>query len=672
MSKKNDSYSTNKEGKSSKMIIISKRGIKSAKERVDFTLKEGELKLSVQMDNEKINKNKINEVVTAIKNNYLINSQSYGILQENDNLNTYLKKKNILKSLNRKTPIKIINVDTTRNLIQSIEKSKSSKDDENINYKSETITPNRKKNVLFKNIKIHNNKGDNLDNVTNILINENEMTISIKDKDDKIDIVSNKENNITNDINNKNDNPGLIRRNYFSMTKNKNNKKDEKPYEYKSEEINQANSNTSRAYESVKNNNFMEKNNQRSDRAAKSISDHDVDKYPKKVSKLILDSGINYKETQCQRLITENEESIKDSYKNKNEKSESKNSNTIKIDENEESEEDEKLKIDKNIYNLKNEQNNINKLKLIDDEKEKENSSKENNQKFRNSKLAISLPISNTKLIYKVCTLCEHIFPSQKIFLPECGKHSLCNRCAKNYYEDIIENGKKEMKCPFLNCQKPVDLEELKNIISKEHFNLLCKNNYNDVNDTQNKFIFAKIKTNIDKDNIELYTKKNVIDISSNKSFFNYTNAKEVYCPNCYKDTIFSKNGSHFFKCLNCQCKRCKYCFKDFDDNHMDINTVNHCKVYYRYEDDENRGNKFYDILLQIFFVLASFYICFAGSFLMFRKLFFFIFRAKSTGNIILYIFAYIFTLIFFLISIPFLVVFYPFFPFIIMVTDYR
>ena len=670
MSKKNDSYSTNKEGKSSKMIIISKRGIKSAKERVDFTLKEGELKLSVQMDNEKINKNKINEVVTAIKNNYLINSQSYGILQENDNLNTYLKKKNILKSLNRKTPIKIINVDTTRNLIQSVERSKSSKDDENINYKSETITPNRKKNILFKNIKIHNNKGDNLDNVTNILINENEMTISIKDKDDKIDIVSNKENNITNDINNKNDNPGLIRRNYFSMTKNNNNKKDEKPYEYKSEEINQANSNTSRAYESVKNNNFMEKNNQRSDRAAKSISDHDVDKYPKKVS--ILDSGINYKETQCQRLITENEESIKDSYKNKNEKSESKNSNTIKIDENEESEEDEKLKIDKNIYNLKNEQNNINKLKLIDDEKEKENSSKENNQKFRNSKLAISLPISNTKLIYKVCTLCEHIFPSQKIFLPECGKHSLCNRCAKNYYEDIIENGKKEMKCPFLNCQKPVDLEDLKKIINKEHFNLLCKNNYNDVNDTQNKFIFAKIKTNIDKDNIELYTKKNVIDISSNKSFFNYTNAKGVYCPNCYKDTIFSKNGSHFFKCLNCQCKRCKYCFKDFDDNHMDINTVNHCKVYYRYEDDENRGNKFYYILLQIFFVLASFYICFAGSFLMFRKLFFFIFRAKSTGNIILYIFAYIFTLIFFLISIPFLVVFYPFFPFIIMVTDYR
>jgi hypothetical protein len=55
----------------------------------------------------------------------------------------------------------------------------------------------------------------------------------------------------------------------------------------------------------------------------------------------------------------------------------------------------------------------------------------------------------------------------------------------------------------------------------------------------------------------------------------------------------------------------------------MDINTTNHCKVYYRFEDDENKGNKFNEILMQIFFVLASYYICFAGSFLLFRKLFF-------------------------------------------------
>lgn len=87
-------------------------------------------------------------MVTNLKNNYLYNSQSYGILQENDNLNTYLKKKNILKSLNRKTPIKIINADTTRNLIQSVEKSKTSKDDENANNKSEIITPNRKKHIV--------------------------------------------------------------------------------------------------------------------------------------------------------------------------------------------------------------------------------------------------------------------------------------------------------------------------------------------------------------------------------------------------------------------------------------------------------------------------------------------------------------------------------------------
>lgn len=263
-------------------------------------------------------------------------------------------------------------------MIQSVEKSKTSKDDENANNKSEIITPNRKKNILFKNIKIHNKKSDNIDNITNIIINENEMTISINGKDDKKDIVSDKKNNISSEINNIEEIPGpsLVSRNYFNMAKN-NNKKDEKTYDYKSEEIKQVNSDTSRVYESVKNNNFMDKNNQRSDRAAKSISDHDVDKNPRIVSKLILDSGTNYKETQCQRLITENEESIKGSDKNKNEKNESKSSKTIKIDENDESDEDEKLKIDKNnnlnknlnIYNLKIESNNINKLKIIDDDK---------------------------------------------------------------------------------------------------------------------------------------------------------------------------------------------------------------------------------------------------------------------------------------------------------------
>ena len=682
MSKNNDSSSTNKEGKSSKMIIISKRGIKSAKERVDVTLKEGDLKLTVQMDNQEINQKSIHEVVTTMKNNFLYNSQSYGILQENDNLNTYLKKKNILRSLNKKTPIKIVNSDTTRNLIQSVEKSKTSKNDENNNNnKSETLTPNRKKNILFKNIKVHNKKGDNIDNITNIIINDNDMTLSIKDKEDKKDLIVDKKSDISNDIKN----IGLISRNYFNMAKN-NNKKEEKVYEYKSEEIKQLNSNTSRAYESVKNNNFMDKYNQRSDRAAKSISDHDMDKNPRIVSKLILDPSTNYKETQCQRLITENEESVKGSDKNKNEKNDSKNSKTIKIDENDESDEDEKMKIDQNkvnnfnIYNLKIESNNINKVNLIDEDKkkdkdtdkEKNNSSKENNQKDRILKPIKTIPIQRPNIPYKICTLCDHIFQLPKLFLPECRKHYICNRCAKNYYEDIIEEGQKEMKCPFWDCQKPVDLEDLKKIISKEHFNLLCERHYDGVTDSQNKFIFTKIRTNVDKENLQLYTKKNVIDISSNKSFFNYTNAREVYCPNCYKGAIFSKNNSHFFKCLNCHCKRCKYCFKEFDERHMDINTVDHCKVYYRFEDDENKDNLFYGLLLQIFFVFASFYICFAGSFLVFRKLFFYIFRAKSTGNIILYIIAYFFALIFFLISIPFLVVLYPFFPSIMMVTDYR
>ena len=63
---------------------------------------------------------------------------------------------------------------------------------------------------------------------------------------------------------------GLFSREYFNNTKNKNIKTSEQIFDkYKSEEIKQLNSNSSRnnAYVNVKNNNFVEKNFQKSDRA---------------------------------------------------------------------------------------------------------------------------------------------------------------------------------------------------------------------------------------------------------------------------------------------------------------------------------------------------------------------------------------------------------------------
>jgi hypothetical protein len=96
MSKFNESPSHNKEEKTSKIIIISKERVESAKNKVNFlTLKEGELKLTVQLNNDSLNKNSINKAVKSIKQTMLINSKSFVSLHDQSKKNNYLKKKNM-------------------------------------------------------------------------------------------------------------------------------------------------------------------------------------------------------------------------------------------------------------------------------------------------------------------------------------------------------------------------------------------------------------------------------------------------------------------------------------------------------------------------------------------------------------------------------------------------
>ena len=216
-----------------------------------------------------------------------------------------------------------------------------------------------------------------------------------------------------------------------------------------------------------------------------------------------------------------------------------------------------------------------------------------------------------------MCNICEHSYPLTKLFVAECETHYLCKRCTKNYYEEIIEEGRNEICCPFLKCKAKINLNELQQLISLEHYKRLIntenkeykKNTENKENvidlypeETTNNLVFTKLKTSYNKKKIESYTKKHVIDINTNKSFFNYNKEKEGYCPFCLKESLFSKTNTHYYKCLNCLCKICRYCFKEFIDRHMDIHNVEHCKLYYRLDGDLNE--KIYLSLLYYNFFL--------------------------------------------------------------------
>ena len=147
---------------------------------------------------------------------------------------------------------------------------------------------------------------------------------------------------------------------------------------------------------------------------------------------------------------------------------------------------------------------------------------------------------------------------------------------------------------------------------------------------------------------------------------------KGNYCPNCSKDTLFNKGNMHFFKCLNCEKKICRYCSKLFSNDHLDLINPTHCKVYYRYNENlEPKTNYCLKYLLELFFVLASFYLSFVGAFLLIKKIFYKIFNMKDNKNCIKYTFQYLFTIICFIIVIPIIFIFFPVYPSLLALFDF-
>ena len=338
--------------------------------------------------------------------------------------------------------------------------------------------------------------------------------------------------------------------------------------------------------------------------------------------------------------------------------------------------------------NFNNIQNTIifNKKKNVEKEESKKisttpNQENENNKIqaiFFNNNIKNSQNLIRMNYNYKNCSICEHSYPLSKLYVADCETHYLCRKCCKNYYEDAIENGAKNLYCPFRQCKQFMNLDILKNIISQEHFSILTNHNNtltdNSTDGIKHPFYCAKLKTAIDNENLKKYTKKHVLDINSNKNFFNYNCNKDIFCPNCYEESLFSKTNTHFIKCLNCCCKKCKYCMKEFNDKHMDINTEKHCTVYYRLEDEDfNKKNKCLELLLQYFFVFACFYFMFVGSFLNISRFFKRIFntnRESNFTNVIKLVFVYIFTVVIFIVIIPVIILFYPYFPYILAFSD--
>ena len=676
MSKINENKSNEKQSKSSQIIIISKNRYSGSNKNLNYmTLQEGELKLTLEMKNQKLTRQNINQAISSLKKNTLKQSRSYGKLDNyNKKLDLILNKKE--KELNDKIIIKKIKINSNIN----VETTKSINLKSSFNY-IEQSKNNNEDEIHIKHIDIISKDNNSNEIISNDNTSNDNNSISINNKD---------KNSLNNNINS-NSNRKIITQNFFNNITDRNKNLKIQISKPKSEEIKLVNP---RYTNDEKKNEINKEKNKQSEKTSKSVFGSILEhKGQEVINNLISENGLEDK-------------SEKESIKSKDELiSKDKNINIDENDAEEDDEEyeevedeyeyDEKIKDDNNRkiinnINIINNNNlniiNNNNIYINNNENKKENYEKiknEFNEEIKNANdekiiKCISLQQNNNNNnnnIYKMCYLCEHTYNLIKFFVAECKDHYICKRCAKGYYEELIEDDIKDILCPFLKCRAPVNINNLKNIISQEHFKRLTNKNQNTTNyidESQNKYFFTKLKTNYSKENVELYTKRHVIDINSNKNFFNYNREKEGYCPFCFEGAVFSKTNTHFYKCLNCLSKICRYCFKEFNEKHMDIKDNQHCKVFYRLEEDvNNKNSKIGKILMQYFFVFACFYLSFAGSFYYFRMINFRLVNMNNNRNIIKYFILYFFIIIFFIISFPFIFLLLPYFPSILALSDY-
>ena len=318
----------------------------------------------------------------------------------------------------------------------------------------------------------------------------------------------------------------------------------------------------------------------------------------------------------------------------------------------------------------------------------------------------------NTQEKYFKCLFCDKISDNKEyISLFRCN-HFFCKKCGKKFYEEIIEimienNNINFIHCPIIDCPKEVSLSLIKKIVSKHHYNELDKktkiiknkdnvenminhrkpkkdklgkiekiednkNNENKDNKEKNQIynmnteMFDKKERNLFYKNKYIkeynkYLQKNIIDLNSNKKYIYFIQKSFSRCPFCQEYSLYGGIEGNFDKCLKCLKKFCKYCHKGFEDSHLDITKINHCKVFYRTYKDFIQSKFYYRFFTNLLYVIAGY--LFVITFFIIK-----IKRALKIRNISIKLMRIFLYFILFLLFLPMIIIIFPYFPIIISI----
>lgn len=238
---------------------------------------------------------------------------------------------------------------------------------------------------------------------------------------------------------------------------------------------------------------------------------------------------------------------------------------------------------------------------------------------------------SNSEHYFK-CIFCDKISNNEKYNSYFTCNHFFCKKCGKTFYEDNIDsmilknNFTPFIKCPIIDCPKKISLSLLKTIISEKYYNDLMINidknknekslkklkNQKDITIMKTEFISNKKNNEINIKNrlcneTHKYLQKNIIDLSSHNKYIYYIKKSFIRCPNCREYSIYSGIEGNYDRCLKCMSKYCKYCHKIFENSHLDITKITHCKVFYRIEKKFLSQNFWYRYLLNLLIVIGGY-----------------------------------------------------------------
>ena len=373
-----------------------------------------------------------------------------------------------------------------------------------------------------------------------------------------------------------------------------------------------------------------------------------------------------------------------------------------------------KLKLNHNTNDITNTQSKCKNDKLLTAENANYNTNKVKINNFIiksrtfNNDLENSLIFDkhSSKILQRFCFICE-VF-EEKLYHTRFCSHLFCKKCGKSYFEQLVEKGIYNIKCPKYNCHSNLNLKDIKEILTPDTYQKIqtylkidnnkekINNRYKSIDKGSNdknlnlvkhmakltnhdsfKALVPKkkhsLKSQIPISNSNNYSmhfkvKQHIIKLTDSTKFrIRVKNEKEIkkaLCMKCKKSSLFSREDQNFIRCLNCGNVICKYCFKQLGEKNENsirkLNTI--YAICYNHIKTPFKRSKSKKIIYQILFIVSGFLILWIG----FSK-----YEAKYIINKRKRYFLFIiFFFIFLMTNLVIFILFIPYFPLIISILE--